>query len=325
MINRKFKAGIFAVTFSVISIFTSATVAQNRDLKSPIAASETRKMSVAERNNVYCAGYIQNSPIDSSFEIVGADEERQQQIMSQGDFIYINKGASGGVKVGDIFSVIRPKGKFSSKFSTKGKLGTYIQEVGLIEVIRVKQDVSVAKVKTSCDNLMYGDVLKSWDNRVAPMFTKRPALDTFADSNGKLTGRIVLARDGREQVSRDQIVYIDLGAEDNVKAGDYLTIYRTLGKRGIIESYGDDAVSPSSDGYESDAYQGGKSSIMSARKSGDNAEGKVVTNPNAKTPRPMLRKVVGEMVIISVKERTATAVITRNAQEIHTGDMVEIQ
>ena len=58
---------------------------------------------------------------------------------------------------------------------------------------------------------------------------------------------------------------------------------------------------------------------------GDNAEGKVVTTPDAKTPRPSLRKVVGEMVIISVKERTATAVITRNAQEIHTGDMVEIQ
>ena len=34
---------------------------------------------------------------------------------------------------------------------------------------------------------------------------------------------------------------------------------------------------------------------------------------------------VGEIVILNVKEKTATAVITRTAQEIHTGDWVEVQ
>ncbi len=327
MINRKFKAKIFGITFLVFSILAGAVSAQNKDSKpTTVFSQETRKMSVAERNNVYCAGYIQNSPIDTSFEIVGADEERQQQIMSQGDFIYINKGVSSGVKVGDVYSVIRPKDKVKSKFSNKGKLGVYVQEVGLVEVIRVRQDVSIAKVKTSCDNMMYGDLLKPWDNRTAPTYNKRPALDTFAEPNGKLTGRIVLARDAREEVSRDQIVYIDLGAEDNVQAGDYLTIYRPLGKGGIFESYSPDDVSPSSDGYQSESYKGDKNSIMAARRSGANAEGPVVTSGQAKSRRPVgLRKVVGEMVILNVKERTATALITRNAQEIHTGDMVEIQ
>jgi len=40
---------------------------------------------------------------------------------------------------------------------------------------------------------------------------------------------------------------------------------------------------------------------------------------------PVPRKVVGEMVILGVQERTATAIITRVAQEVHTGDYVEIQ
>ncbi len=31
-------------------------------------------------------------------------------------------------------------------------------------------------------------------------------------------------------LGREQIVYIDLGAEGNVKIGYYLTIYRQLGK-----------------------------------------------------------------------------------------------
>ena len=45
----------------------------------------------------------------------------------------------------------------------------------------------------------------------------------------------------------------------------------------------------------------------------------------AKLGRPDIRKVVGEAVVLNVKERTATIVITRTAQEIHTGDWVEIQ
>jgi hypothetical protein len=39
----------------------------------------------------------------------------------------------------------------------------------------------------------------------------------------------------------------------------------------------------------------------------------------------MPRKVVGEMIVLTVQERTATAVITQVAQEIHTGDFVELQ
>jgi hypothetical protein len=39
----------------------------------------------------------------------------------------------------------------------------------------------------------------------------------------------------------------------------------------------------------------------------------------------MPRKIVGELVVIDVQMRTATAIITRVAGEVHTGDLVEIQ
>ena len=51
-----------------------------------------------------------------------------------------------------------------------------------------------------------------------------------------------------------------------------------------------------------------------------------MTTKDAKKGRPDdLRKIVGEMMIVNVKERTATAVIVRTAGEIHTGDKVELQ
>jgi hypothetical protein len=39
----------------------------------------------------------------------------------------------------------------------------------------------------------------------------------------------------------------------------------------------------------------------------------------------MPRKIVGEIVVLDVNVRTATAIITRVAAEVHTGDWVEIQ
>ncbi len=327
MINSKFKAKLFGITLIVFSILTNVSFAQNKEVKPTMMLNQDdKKLTVAERNNVYCAGYIQNSPVNTNVEIVGSDDERDQNVYTQGDFVYVNQGASNGIKVGDVFSVIRPRGKFSSKLSSKGKLGIYVQEVGAVEIVRVRNNVSIGKVKTSCEEFMLGDLLKPWENRVAPTFSKRPALDVFAESSGKATGRIVLARDARESVGREQIVYIDLGAEDSVKAGDYLTVFRPLGKGGVLNVKPDETMRASDSEYGSEVYQGSPYSILAPRKSGENAEGTVVTTKNAMTRRPAgLRKVVGEMVILSVKERTATALIIRNAQEIHTGDWVEVQ
>lgn len=163
--------------------------------------------------------------------------------------------------------------------------------------------------------------------KIRPVFAPRPALDIFADPTGKASGRIVLARDGQELLAREQIVYIDLGSEDNVQVGDYLTIYRPLGTGNLTDKLTpSESVSARDEGYQSDEYRGGKYSNQAGRKSGSKARGTVVTTKKAKKGRPKdLRKIVGEMMIVNVKERTATAVITRTASEIHTGDNVELQ
>ena len=291
-----------------------------------ILNQENRDVPIVAGNNLYCTGYISPSKINTGYEIVGGENEQEKFIYAQGNFIYISVGASKGVKVGDMFSVIRPRARFKSEFSRKGNLGIFVQEVGSVEVVNVKQDVSVARVKTSCDNFLLGDLLQPVEQRVSPLFTQRPALDVFADSSGKVSGRIVLARDGQEMLAREQIVYIDLGAEDNVKVGDYLTIFRPLGSGNLFTSDEDEITGARDRGFESSEYKGGKFSNQAPRKEGDEADGRIRTTEKAKSNRPNgLRKVVGELVILSVRERTATAVIVRTAQEIHTGDMVELQ
>ncbi len=317
----------YGIILFVIFTMTTAAFAQ-RPTPTPemVVKKGDENLAIAGKTNLYCAGYIQTAPVDTSYELVGAVSEADGHIYSQGNFVYFRGGADRGVKVGDMFSVIRPRGQVESRWTSKKNIGFYVEELGIVEIIRVKNDVSIAKINTSCDNFQFGDLLQPIPNRVSPMFEQRPPLDIFADPTGKVRGRILMAKDSRELLGCNQIVYIDLGAEDNVQVGDYLTIYRTLGTGNIFDTVTNESVSARNENYESDEYSGGKFSNQAGRKKGSTARGKVVTTEGVKDRRPNgLRKIVGEMVILNVKEKTATAVIVRTASEIHTGDRVELQ
>lgn len=323
---QKFYKQSFGLFILILVSVSGAALAQVKQPTPTVILPQTKDMTIAVRNNLYCAGYISREKVNPRNQIVGAENEQEQYIYSQGNNLYISMGASKGVKVGDMFAVVRPRGKFRSRFSRKGNLGIYVQEVGAVEVISVKQDVSVARVSVSCDNFLLGDLIQPIPARTAPLFTQRPALDVFGNPSGKITGRIVLARNGQEMVSREQIVYIDLGQEDNVRVGDYFTIFRPLGRGNLFISDEDEIAAARDRGFQSSEYSGGKFSNQASRRKNENATGDTIDIEEAKQNRPSgLRKVVGELIILNVKERTATAIIVRTAQEIHTGDRVELQ
>lgn len=295
--------------------------------QAPTMTIETgKRWSAAAGNNLYCAGYIQSSAIADGNKIMGAVDEADKHNYTQNDFLYINMGSNKGVNVGDIFAVVRPRAQVKSKWSHKRDLGFYVQEVGAVEVVSVKSDHSVARVKSSCETFLLGDLVQLVEPRTSPGYEPRPALDLFADRTGKATGRILMSRDGAEFLARDYIVYVDLGADDNLKAGDHLTIFRKLGTGNIYRGRENEAPTARDYGFESEHYKGGKFSNQAPRKSGSHAGGHEVTEQRAKGGRPStLRKITGEAVVLNVKEKTATVVITRTASEIHTGDYVELQ
>jgi hypothetical protein len=196
-----------------------------------------------------------------------------------------------------------------------------------VRVVRVRDNVSVALVVASCDNLLLGDLLRRVPQRPTPEGRAEGTLDRFAQPTGKQSGRIVFARDNRETVSRDQVVFIDLGAEDNVRPGDYLTVFRPVTK-GVIVDEGNEIGANARRGFESDHKRGGEFSNQARRlKDVDgNAHGETVKTPELRKRRAAVpRLVLGEIVVLHVEGRTATAVVTRVTQEIHTGDHVEVQ
>ena len=182
----------FGMLLAFSIIFTATVFAQNpRPAATPtlIVNRDKPEMPVATGNNLYCAGYVQSVPIDTKYQIVGAVNEKDQNIYAQGDSMYVSISAKSGVKVGDMFAVVRPRGKVETRWTNKKNLGFYVQEVGAVEIIAVKRDVSVARVKTSCDSLLLGDLLQPIPDRVSPISKERPALDLFAYSACKDYGQ----------------------------------------------------------------------------------------------------------------------------------------
>jgi hypothetical protein len=301
-----------------------------------IAPPQKNPQQVAGRTTLFCAGYIRLQRLPEMPEIVGAVEEQEQRMFADGDVVYINAGSSQGIKEGQNFQIIRPRGDVKGVHRQKrGFLGTYIQELGQLQVFKVRENTSAAQITSSCgEMIMLGDLLAQPPDRDSPLQRTDVALDPQADPTGKQVGRLMMARDRREMVTNNDVVYIDLGVEDNVKPGDYLTIYRPLGTGNVTRADNEEQARNRATGFQSNRYRGGGFSSQGKRAKDEtafvDADGryryKPITTREITRNRPLMpRKIVGEMVIIDVQTRTATAVITRALAEVHTGDWVEIQ
>jgi len=291
---------------------------------------------VAGRSQLYCAGYVRLQRLPHMPEVVGAENEQEQRMFTDGNIVYINAGSRQGITEGQNFQIIRPRGDVKGVHrEKKGFLGTYIQEVGQLQVFKVGENTSAAQITTSCgDMVMLGDLLTQIPDRDSPLQRPETIVERFVDPTRKQSGRLMMAKSNREMVTRNDVVYIDLGGEDQIKPGDYLTIYRPLGTGNITRVDNEEMARNRATGFQSDRFRGGGFSNEATRAKDStgfvNSEGRYrhrpITTREVKKHRPLMpRKVVGEMVVIDVQTRTATAIITRIAGEVHTGDWVEIQ
>ena len=322
----------FACLFALPLAANAQTPAPTPQMILPTAAQPAR---VAGETALFCAGYIRYQRFRETPQIVGAEEEQEQRTFSDGDIVYLNAGSRHGVKEGQNFQIIRPRGDVKGVYrQKKGFLGTYVQEVGQLQVFKVHEETSAARITFTCDAALLGDLLVDIPVRESPLQRPEGNLDRFADPTNKAFGRLMMARDNRELLTKNDIVYIDLGGEDQVKRGDYLTIFRPLGTGNVTRVDNEEMARNRATGFQSDRYRGGGMSNQATRAKDEtafvNANGRYryrpITTREVKKARPdMPRKIVGEMVIIEVQSRTATAIITRVASEVHTGDWVEIQ
>jgi hypothetical protein len=155
--------------------------------------------------------FVEKSDLDKSVTIDGGVDEKV--LLGEGDTVYLSYPDGKPPKVGERYSVYRP-GK-----QVKGGYGSYVQVLGTLEVVSVKQDKRARGVIVQANQEIergakVGPLVKTFKN-VAPV---APKVDAQAPIVGLLT---------REQLIGDgEVVFVGLGKSSGVEVGNRMFVVR---------------------------------------------------------------------------------------------------
>jgi hypothetical protein len=279
------------------------------------ASTWAQKAAVPTADALYCSGVVTSEAIPRDTYVITGEQSNYKITFQQGDYVYINKGASQGVKVGDEFSAIRiispdPTDIEWTKwqFSILRKLGAVWEDEGRVRVVVVQPEVSIAQVGHACNYLQRGDVLLPFTERISPPLKPENNFDRFAPPSGKAAAMVIAGRFFQVQMGTNDTIYVNLGKDQGVKVGDYFRIFRYQGTEHEV------AYQTRRFAFDSDAAQtiyGIKYGFGSVplRYKWDNVP----------------REVIGEGVVVRTGTNSATVLVTYTLREFFAGDYVELE
>ncbi|MCI0354296.1 MAG: OmpA family protein [Acidobacteria bacterium] len=257
-------------------------------------------------SDVYCSGFITNQLLPLTHYVAGGWESPHATRFADREYIYLD---GGGFQVGAQYSIhrmVRDPNRwpaFKGQRQAIAAVGEMYADVGRVQIVAVRGSIGIAQVMLACDGIAPGDVAVPFQERSVPALrlTTGAGFDRFAEPNGLLSGRIVGSRDFDSVVGTGHKVYLNVGANQGVKPGDYFRAVRDYRIASMNEV---DALS----------Y---KASVA------DDTQ----KNP-PKFPKTRLgdlpRRSLGEMVVLSASPSSATAMVTFALESIEVGDLVEM-
>lgn len=289
-------------TFSLVGLICLA-------LAAPVVAQSFLK---ATYSDAYCAGFIAKEKVAKDLRIVGAEDSPGVLIFAVNELVYLGQGEDAGITAGQRFMIVRsvkhpdPVGAYPDQVWTmmpgwSTSVGHVYQDVGQVEVEQVYPTISVARITFACDGVSTGDILMPFENRPLPDYKGTEIVQRFTPPSGLASGIIVAAKDFSYLMGNGSPIYIDLGAEDGLKAGDYLLLYR-------------DGKGPQFKGVNAIT----KGFMRSYNGMGH--DGKIPANRD-----DLPREILGEAFVVRAEEASSTAIITANLREMHPGDYVELR
>jgi hypothetical protein len=192
---------------------------------SPAKTTESAPQPMGYESNLYCFGYLGPAREQFPFLTIGAENLIEQADFTTLDLMYINGGSEQGLKVGDEFWLVTEEQDIIHPV-TNETLGRYYQFRGRAVLVAAQERSSTIRVMSSCGEVPLGSALKAFEPIPIPLARKTPAAQAGDPPSGKGMGYIVTSKDGLVAIGSDSTVIVDLGAEQGVQPGDFLTIFR---------------------------------------------------------------------------------------------------
>jgi hypothetical protein len=299
------RAFVAALSLGILLPASSAW-AQITTVPAPTVSSTQRAAEATspDFSAVYCSSIVSDEPPATDSYIISGEESSSTVVYARGNFVYINKGSSQGVKVGDRYSVFRPEHDavkvqwFKWQDKLLKAMGTVYKDAGQIVVTTVQPNVSIAQISFSCDYMQRGDIIKPYQERPAPPYKPMDRFDYFAPVSGKPVGMLVVGQQYAQMYGKNSLVYVNLGTAQGVKPGDYLRIFR---------------------------YQGnGNETVGNIKDTQYKLLGFGAT-PVKYQWNDLPREILGEGIVINTSKNACTIFVTYSRMESYAGDYVEVE
>lgn len=296
------------------------TPANAVNLTAPQGTSPTNSSFPFERvqaptaADLYCAGFITKQLVPNTSYVAGGLETPASTKFVNGDMVYLN---GNGYVVGQQYTIVRELRDpnryelFHGQTKMLKALGQPYAELARVRVIDTRSKMAVAEVEFSCDPIAPGDFAVPFVEKSKIEFHPPVRFDRFLPGSGKPAGRIVMSKDFDGELGPGSKIYVNLGANQGVKVGDYLRAVRTYGA--VLE-----------DPVDSLSFKA--STSEDTQKKQASVEPRRFTKTGGPTiyVRDLPRRSVGEAVVVGTTPTTATAMIVYALEDVHVGDGVEL-
>lgn len=261
-----------------------------------------------------CAGFVSRQLVPNSNFVAGNLYTPSTTKTTNGETVYL---AGKGYEVGQEYTIVRELRdpnrfeNFDGQHAMLKMMGQPYAELARVRIIDTRSKMAIAQVEVSCDPVNPGDFAIPYVEKPPITFHPPERFDRFLPSNGKLKGKIVMAKDFDSEIGPGVKVYMNLGSNQGVKPGDYFR-----------------AVRP----YEADLRDPVDSLSFAASTNEDTQLKQAVVEPNIFTRtggpeihvRDLPRRALGEVVVISTTPTTATGMVVFALESVHLGDQVEL-
>jgi hypothetical protein len=314
------KTGLLLLLLATAAWAQSAPDAGAADQNSPAgtfatsASFPTERVQLATYADIYCAGFISKQTLPDANFVAGGLETPTTTKFVNGDMVFLR---GSGYSVGAQYTILRALRDLDEYEMYPGQkkllkeTGQPYAEVGRVRVVDTRSRSAIAQIEYSCDPINPGDTAIPFAEKPMVSFHTPLRFDRFLPASNKVSGRIVMAKDFDSQLGTGHKVYMNVGANQGVKVGDYFRAVRN---------------------YEADLQDPVDSLSFKAAISEDTQKKQPSVDPNmlTKTNGPVIhvesfpRRAVGEIVVIGVTPTTSTGMIVFALQDVHAGDGVEL-
>jgi len=274
----------------------------------------TMRVQTPTYADLYCAGFISKQILPDANFVAGGLQTPTTTKFTRGDMVYLEgTGYSAGAEY-EIVRALRDVNEYEM-YPGESKLlketGQPYEEVGRVKIVDTRNKTAIGQIEYACDGVNPGDTAIPFAEKPAIAFHEQMRFDRFLPASSKLSGRIVMGKDFDSELGTGQKVYINLGANQGVKIGDFFR---------AVRSYTADLADP----VDSLSF---KAAIAEdTQKKTPSVDPAMFTKGNGPVihVRDLPRRAVGEIVIIGVTNTTATGMIVFALEDVHAGDSVEV-